>query len=114
MPLSLGRAARRSHVLGHRIVMSEGSVERAVAEHYGNAGLLSAIDAELRSRGLDPNQIEPRDLELVDHFHTAGARATIDLADLAGLTPRMKTIDVGGGTGGPARLLASTYACDVT
>jgi SAM-dependent methyltransferase len=94
--------------------MSEGSIERAITEHYGTGALLSAIDAELQRRGLNPQQIGPADLEAIDHFHTAGAQSTIGLAGLAGLRPGMKAIDIGGGTGGPARLLASRYACEVT
>ncbi len=89
-------------------------IEGAIAGHYKAHELLSAIDAELRKRGLNPAQIAAEDLDGIDHFHTAGRQATAELATLAQVTPGMKVIDIGGGTGGPARTLASTYACDVT
>jgi hypothetical protein len=89
-------------------------IESAIADHYKARELLTAIDAELRKRGLDPAQIETQDLEGIDHFHTAGRQATIELATLAQVTPGMKVIDIGGGTGGPPTNRASSNACHET
>ena len=49
----------------------------------------------------------------MDEFHVRGASISAELAtslDLAG----KKVLDVGSGLGGPARMLADTYQCEVT
>jgi SAM-dependent methyltransferase len=85
-----------------------------VARHYGPAELHARIADGLRALGLDPDRLQPADLELVDQFHTGGRAATIALADLAGVRPGMRVVDLGGGLGGPARTLAAERGCDVT
>src|SRR5262249_12245955 len=56
----------------------------------------------------------PQQLAAVDQFHTRGLPATVELAKLVGITAGMSVLDVGSGIGGPARLLAATYGCEVT
>ena len=85
-----------------------------VARHYAPAQLYARIAEGLRASGLDPELLQPSDLDLVDQFHTRGRPATMQLAYLAGLRPGMRVIDLGGGLGGPARALASERGCDVT
>ena len=50
----------------------------------------------------------------MDHFHGGGKPSTTRLAQLAGLTPDLRILDVGGGLGGPARTLAVEFGCHVT
>ena len=50
----------------------------------------------------------------MDHFHGGGKPSTTRLAQLAGLTPDLRVLDVGGGLGGPARTLAVEFGCHVT
>ena len=50
----------------------------------------------------------------MDHFHGGGKEVTVRLARLAGLTPDLQVLDVGGGLGGPARTLAVEFGCHVT
>ncbi len=50
----------------------------------------------------------------MDHFHGGGKGSTVRLAQLAGLTPGLQVLDVGGGLGGPARTLAVEFGCHVT
>ena len=50
----------------------------------------------------------------MDHFHGGGKPSTTRLAQLAGLTPDLRVLDVGGGLGGPARTLAVEFDCHVT
>jgi SAM-dependent methyltransferase len=90
--------------------------ERAeeVARHYQRPGLLDSIDAALRSAGRDPERPRLEDLAGVDHFHLRGLEATHELARLAGVAAGMKVLDLGGGIGGPARVLASVWGADVT
>ena len=85
-----------------------------VEAHYGRGGLGEAILGGLRALGKDVERIDPTDLAAVDHFHIGGRAATLDLARLAGLTPGLRVLDVGGGLGGPARTLAQDFRCRVT
>ncbi|WP_119070364.1 class I SAM-dependent methyltransferase [Rubrobacter indicoceani] len=88
---------------------------RSVGEHYsyGQGGLLERIAASLVANGLDPQNLTPEDLAPVDQFHSRGRQATLDLADVSGITAEMRVLDVGGGLGGPARTLASQVGCTV-
>lgn len=64
--------------------------------------------------GLDPEALDVDDLAPLDEFHALGRGATLALADLAGVKPEQRVLDVGAGIGGPARVLASHYAAHVT
>jgi SAM-dependent methyltransferase len=109
--------------------MSEIDQSAAVAANYTGADLDTAILNALRAAGKDPDALAPEDLvpedlvpedlvpeDLVpeDHFHAGGKAATLELARLAGIQPGMVVLDIGGGIGGPARMLASEIGCDVT
>lgn len=87
---------------------------RAVDAHYGRADLATAVLDGLRAAGKDLNALTPDDLAPVDQLHVRGKEATLDLARLAGLRKGDRLLDVGGGLGGPARMLAATYGCRVT
>lgn len=85
-----------------------------VSAHYAPAHLADNFDRVLRSWGKDTGPLTPSDLAPIDQFHFGGARATIELADHADIGPGTHVLDVGGGFGGPARTLASTYGSPVT
>lgn len=93
--------------------MSEQDDSRSVGEHYARGNLAAVILAALHEAGKDPDSITPQDLAPVDQLHTRGKDATLELARLAGATPEMRVLDVGGGLGGPARTLASEIGCSV-
>lgn len=86
----------------------------AVAGHYGRDGLGRAILAALHAAGKDIDALTPADLAPVDHFHSRGRDATLELARRAGIARGARVLDVGGGIGGAARLLAAERGCDVT
>ncbi len=86
----------------------------AVDRHYGRAALHHAILEGLRAAGKNPDAPTPEDLAPVDQFHSRGKEATLELAHLAGLGRGARVLDVGGGIGGPARVLASELGCRVT
>lgn len=85
----------------------------AVDRHYGRATLHRAILEGLRATGKNPDAPTPDDLAPVDHFHTRGKQATLELARLADLPRGARVLDVGGGFGGPARVLAAELGCRV-
>jgi len=90
------------------------SLEEEIARHYGEGGLLAAIEAGLRGLGKDPGSVGIDDLAPVDEFHIGGRRATTALARSMAVEPGMQLLDVGCGIGGPARFFASSFDCRVT
>lgn len=99
--------------------MSEGAAQRT-ARHWGRADLTATVLDALRAAGKDLRHLTVDDLAATDQFHGGGRPATLRLAELAGLEhPRpdgrpRRVLDVGGGLGGPARLLAERFGCTVT
>ncbi len=88
--------------------------DAAVNKHYGRNDLMETILAGLRAAGKDPDHITYEDLTPVDNFHTRGRDSTRELARLAGFSPGLNVLDMGGGLGGPARLLAAECGIHVT
>jgi len=72
--------------------------------------LLDAVVAA----GLDLRTATLEELAPLDQFHGGGKDATRVLADQAEVTAGMRVLDVGGGLGGPARMLAVEYGAHVT
>lgn len=85
-----------------------------IREHYASHSLTERIVAALQAAGLDPARLTTTDLAAVDQFHAGGLAASRDLARLAGVRAGNRVLDLGGGIGGPARLLAAEFGCDVT
>ena len=82
-------------------------------EHYGRGDLAAKILEALRAAGKAPDTLATEDLAPIDQLHARGRKSTLELARLAGITPRMRVLDVGGGLGGPARTLASEFGCSI-
>jgi SAM-dependent methyltransferase len=93
--------------------MADRPFSEAVSRHYTATDLVERLRAALHAAGKDV-VAAPDDLAPVDQIHTGGTRATIELADLAGLRAGQSVLDVGGGIGGPARTLAHRFGCTVT
>lgn len=83
-------------------------------QHYAAGDIDAAIAAALMRLTADKATLRVRDLAALDQFHTGGLQATSMLAQQAAITAGDTVLDVGGGLGGPARLLASEYGCTVT
>ncbi len=86
---------------------------QALNAHYTPTDLGAAILAGLQAAGKNPEAPTLDDLAPVDHFHTGGKAATLELAGLVPVSAGMNVLDVGGGIGGAARLLASQMECTV-
>lgn len=85
-----------------------------VEHHYSRGDLLARFERALIAAGKDPLAFSACDISSADHFHTGGRASTAELARLAGLHHDHIVLDVGGGIGGPARLLAAEFGCHVT
>ncbi|MCX6048162.1 MAG: class I SAM-dependent methyltransferase [Chloroflexi bacterium] len=85
-----------------------------VANHYERGDVGARILAALAAAGKPVDALTPDDLAPVDQFHIRGPLATRELLHLAELTEGSTVLDVGGGLGGPARVLASELGCHVT
>lgn len=84
-----------------------------LARHYGRRDLLAVLDDALRAAGKAEGTLRPDDLAPVDQFHTCGIIATRELAQRAAVTAETRVLDLGGGIGGVARLLAAIFGCYV-
>ncbi len=82
--------------------------------HYSARDIEGRILAALRAAGLNPEQrLTPEELGALDHFHTGGFRASLDLLELAQIRAEDRVLDIGAGLAGAARMLASSPGCRV-
>ncbi len=82
--------------------------------HYSARDIEVRILAAIRAAGLNPEQrLSPEDLGALDHFHTGGFRASLELLELAQIRAVDRVLDIGAGLAGAARLLASACGCRV-
>lgn len=84
-----------------------------VRDHWTRKGTLERIDEVLTELGHDPQRLTPEILASVDHLHTGGLKTTRDQAARIDLGPASRVLDIGCGTGGPARYLAATFGCQI-
>jgi SAM-dependent methyltransferase len=85
-----------------------------LATHYSARDIEARILAAIRAAGLDPGQrLSPRQLGALDHFHTGGVSASLELLEMVRIRAEDRVLDIGAGLAGPARLLASSLGCRV-
>lgn len=94
--------------------MADDAVERTVSAHYTLGNLTERVDAAMRASGLTPESVTGAQLAALDQFHSFGEAGTLELMRLAQINASERVLDVGGGVGGPARLLADRVGCSVT
>lgn len=85
-----------------------------VQQQYAPGDVWGRIESALRAAGRDPGHLSLDELAPLEEFHIGGRRASIELAGMAGFAPGCRVLDVGAGLGGPARLLAARFGCQVT
>ena len=82
--------------------------------HYSAGDIESRILAGIRAAGLNPEQrLSPEELGALDHFHTGGFRASLELLERVQIRAEDHVLDIGAGLAGPARMLASLRGCRV-
>ena len=88
---------------------------RGVDAHYGGYdGIEERIVAALTAAGKDADRPTIDDLAPFDQLHSGGIESSRALAALAEIAPGERILDVGGGLGGPARVLATEFGARVT
>ena len=85
-----------------------------VREHYSATSLTERIKSSLAAIANEDETLTVAQLAPLDHFHTRGILATVELANAAGIAPSTRVLDLGCGVGGPARYIAATFGCRVT
>lgn len=83
----------------------------ALYAHYSRPKLSDELFQTLAKAGVEISSY--KDTAAFDEFHMRGRQASRELADLAGLSKGHKVLDLGCGLGGPSRLLAAEYGCQV-
>ena len=82
--------------------------------HYSAHDIEARILAAIRAAGLDPDRrLSPEELGALDHFHTGGLRASLELLEIAQAGSGDRVLDIGAGLAGSARMLVSETGCRV-
>ena len=89
------------------------SLSENIERHYFKEGLYEEIIQKIEESGLDLKQLTRAELSAVDEFHVRGAAVSKELAAAIPLQG-LNVLDIGCGLGGPSRMLAEVYNCQVT
>lgn len=82
--------------------------------HYSARDIEERILTATRAAGLNLDQrLSPEELGALDHFHTGGLTASLELLELAQIRAEDRVLDIGAGLAGFARMLASALGCRV-
>lgn len=86
----------------------------SIADHWGSGDIFARIMTAMAEAGMRPEDATVESMGPMDHFHARGFPATVDLADRLPAAAGQHLIDIGSGLGGPARYIASRFACNVS
>jgi ubiquinone/menaquinone biosynthesis C-methylase UbiE len=85
----------------------------AITKQYYLEHLLEDIIHRLEEQGVDIDNVQRKDVSGVDEFHVRGAQVSKELVDSIELN-NLSVLDVGCGLGGPARMIADEFNCQVS
>ena len=88
-------------------------MESHVQDHYNSDNLTENIKTALIRAGKDIDNLDPKDIAIIDQLHTGGAPASIKLLKKASLAHGSQVLDAGCGIGGSSRLIAGQFNCNV-
>lgn len=94
--------------------MTPSDDSRRTSTYWSRPYLVEALLDAAAASGLDLRTATPEALAPLDQFHGGGKDATRALARQAEVVAGMHVLDVGGGLGGPARMLAVECGARVT
>lgn len=84
-----------------------------IESFYSLPGLYTDIINRLKGLGVNLNKVSRKDIAGADEFHVRGAKISGELAEIANIH-NAKVLDIGCGIGGPSRMLADEFDCEVT
>ena len=89
------------------------AIEKLIESQYTTSGLYEEIIKRLTEQDIDLKNVTRKNIGVVDEFHIRGAAVTRELVNEINFEG-LKVLDVGCGIGGPSRLLADEFNCNVS
>ena len=88
-------------------------IKRLLAHYHVDSDLSGTVlDAIKQTKG-SLSGLTADDLIAIDGFHIRGRKSTVELAKQLDITPSGRVLDLGSGSGGTARYLATRFDCRV-